>query len=285
MTSDSRAVIDVRAPAKVNLTLRIVGRRADGYHLLDSLVIFAGAADRLRVADADRLSLRVEGPFAGSIADPESNLVVQACRLLAERLERPAAGAFVLDKRLPVAAGLGGGSADAAATLRALLSLWDARIPPADLAALALRLGADVPACLTGRPLRMAGVGEDLAPLPDLPPFGLLLANPRVPLSTAAVFKARRGAFSGPEAPPAFDGLESLLAFLAASGNDLQATAVALCPAVGTVLTAVAALPGCRIARMSGSGPTCFGLFATAAEAKAAAALLTRSHPDWWVDA
>jgi 4-diphosphocytidyl-2-C-methyl-D-erythritol kinase len=271
------------APAKVNLTLHITGRRPDGYHLLDSLVVFASVADRVHARPAAALSLAITGPFKDGLADDPDNLVLRAARLLAERGDRPShaiqGAALTLEKHLPVASGIGGGSADAAATLRLLARLW--QIPPAS-PDLARQLGADVPVCLLGRAVRMHGIGEELDPVPPLPRCGLLLVNPGVPLATAAVFRARRGAFSTAAAlPRAWPDATGLAAWLQEGGNDLQAAALALCPDIADVLAAIAAQPDCLLARMSGSGATCFGLFRDPATAAAGAAVL-RGRSGWW---
>jgi 4-diphosphocytidyl-2-C-methyl-D-erythritol kinase len=268
------------APAKVNLYLHVVGRRADGLHLLDSLAVFAGAADRLHYSPAEALTLRVTGPEAGALAAEPDNLVLRAARLLAEAAGIAPRAALVLDKRLPVASGIGGGSADAAAALRLLDRAWGLRSPPARLLALAAALGADVPVCLADAPARMGGVGEVLQAAPSMPRCGLLLANPRLPLATPAVFRARSGGFSAPAAlPGAWPDAAALAADLAGCGNDLEAAAIGLCPPIAEVLAALRALPGCLLARMSGSGATCFALFADAAAAATAAAALPQA---WW---
>ncbi|MBV9757549.1 MAG: 4-(cytidine 5'-diphospho)-2-C-methyl-D-erythritol kinase, partial [Alphaproteobacteria bacterium] len=191
------------APAKVNLYLHAVGRRPDGYHLLDSVAVFAGIGDELRGDDAGELSLRIAGDHAAALQSDADNLVLRAAHALAAAAGRPARARLVLEKRLPVAAGIGGGSADAAATLRLLVRLWEAPQPAGALAAIGAGLGADVPVCLASRPARLSGIGERLEPAPALPPFGLVLANPGVPLATAAVFRARTGPFSAPPALPA----------------------------------------------------------------------------------
>lgn len=265
------------APAKVNLYLRVTGRRADGFHLLDSLAVFAGIGDQVAASPAPALGLTLEGPEAGVLAAEPDNLVLRAAQALATAAERAPGAALLLTKRLPVASGIGGGSADAAAALRVLAQLWGIQ---ADLPALAAGLGADVPVCLAGRPARMQGVGELLSEVPALPPCGLLLANPRLPLPTPAVFRARTGGFY-PSAtlPEAWPDAPALAAWLRPLGNDLQEAAISLCPAVATVLAAIAAQPGCLLARMSGSGATCFGLFATPAQAESAAAALPSA---WW---
>ncbi len=268
------------APAKVNLTLHVTGREPNGYHLLDSLVVFGPAADRLHAAPAEALTLELTGPFAAGLAAEADNLVLRAARALADWAGRAPGAALVLEKNLPVASGIGGGSADAAAALRLLVRLWDLHPGPAILAAMAAKLGADVPVCLASRPARMAGIGEMLSAAPILPPCGLLLVNPGVAVATVDVFRARTGAFSPPAVlPPAWPGVAAMAQDLAALSNDLEAPALAVCPAIAPVLAALRALPGCRLARMSGSGATCFALFDDPAAAEAAAKRL----PDaWW---
>ncbi len=268
------------APAKVNLTLRITGRRADGYHLLDSLVVFGPAADVLHGDVATGFSLRVEGPFAAGLQAEPDNLVLRAARALAAAAGRPVGAALVLEKHLPVASGIGGGSADAAAALRLLCRLWDIRPSEAVLHGLALALGADVAVCLASRPARMRGVGEILSPVPHVPRCGLLLANPGVPVATADVFRARTGPFSPAMPDPGpWPDAASLAQALSGQGNDLEAAALAVAPGITPVLTALRTLPGCLIARMSGSGATCFALFADAGMAERAAHLLPAA---WW---
>jgi 4-diphosphocytidyl-2-C-methyl-D-erythritol kinase len=265
------------APAKVNLYLHVVGRRGDGYHLLDSLVAFADIGDRVGAAPAAALTLAVTGPEAAALAGLDDNLVLRAARLLA-----PGRGAaLTLDKHLPVAAGIGGGSSDAAAALRALAGLW--RVPLDGLDT--LPLGADVPACLAARPLWVGGVGEILEPAADLPPTAVVLANPRRALPTAAVFRARSGPFgaAGRFAMPR--DAAGLAAALRQCRNDLTEAAIALVPEIAAVLDALAALPGALLARMSGSGATCFALFAALDEAEAAAQRLAGERPGWWVKA
>ena len=271
------------APAKVNLYLHVTGRRADGYHLLDSLAVFGPAMDTVRVVPAETLSLALNGPFGGALQAEPDNLVLRAARALAAVAGVPAQAALSLTKRLPVASGIGGGSADAAAALRALNALWRCGLDAAALAAVAAPLGADIPVCVASQPRRMQGVGEVLLPAPQLPRCGLLLVNPGVALPTPAVFKARTPGFT-PMAvlPGAWPDAVSMAATLATLRNDLEPPAIALCPMVATVLAALRDLPGCLMARMSGSGATCFGLFADAAAARDAAAVLPG---DWWRDA
>ena len=277
-------MITVFAPAKVNLCLHVVGKRADGYHLLDSLVAFAGVGDTLEFEPADHLELQLAGPTAGSIPTEGENIVLKAARLLAEAAGITKGANIRLTKRLPVAAGIGGGSADAAATLKGLAQLWQVQLPPERLQALALSIGADVPVCLAGTPTRMCGIGEDLSPAPALPPAWLVLVNPMVPLHTPAVFKARTAPFSAPdpltESPADAQGLALALA---ARRNDLTPPAISIEPVVGEMLAAIAATEGCLLSRMSGSGATCFGLFATQILAAEAAAKLQLARPGWWV--
>ena len=263
------------APAKVNLYLHVTGKRADGYHLLDSLAVFPAAGDIVAAAPAKALSLDISGPFGAVLRAEADNLLLRAARLLA-----PARGAALsLEKNLPVASGIGGGSADAAAALHVLSALWG--ITGAGLPALALQLGADVPVCLASRPARMQGIGEILAPAPRLPGFGMVLVNPGVAVPTPAVFRARQGGFSAPpNLPGHWADVDAMVADLARCTNDLQAAAIGIEPVIGDVLAVLAALPGAKLARMSGSGATCFALFATPAAARDAAARITQ--PGWW---
>ena len=223
------------APAKVNLALHVLGRRADGYHLLDSLVAFAAVGDVVRVEPAERLALRVTGPFAAALAGEADNLVLRAARALAARHGIAPCAHLTLEKHLPVASGIGGGSADAAAALRVLARLWEVSDATAELA---LALGADVPVCLAGRPARMGGIGEALAPAPRLPACGLVLVNPGVAVATQAVFRLREGDFSPPlTLPPAWPDAAAMAEDLARLGNDLEAPAMRVQPAIGVVLT------------------------------------------------
>lgn len=232
----------------------------------------------LHLAPAAHLGLTLSGPEAGALAAEPDNLVLRAGRALAEAAGVQAGAALALEKHLPVASGIGGGSADAAAALRGLARLWG--VTGVDLAALAGRLGADVPVCLESHPARMQGVGEALSAAPYLPTYGLLLANPRLALATPAVFRARQAGFSAPATmPQALPDAAALADWLRPLGNDLQDAAIALCPSIAEVLAAIASQPGCLLARMSGSGATCFGLFPNAASAKAAAAALPEA---WW---
>lgn len=276
--------VAVEAWAKVNLYLHVVGRRTDGYHLLDSLMAFAGVGDTITVRPADDLSLAIEGPFAGDVPAGDDNLVLRAARMLALEAGRPARAAIRLIKRLPAASGIGGGSADAAATLGALVRLWAVALPEPDLAALGLRLGADVPICLRGRPAFVGGIGEAMADAPPLPAAWFVLANPGVAVPTPAVFRARNGAFS--EAARFADPPEDAAALarvLAGRRNDLGPPAQAIAPVIREVLAELAALPGALMARMSGSGATCFALFGEQDAAREGAEALSAARPGWWV--
>lgn len=262
------------APAKVNLYLHVTGKRADGYHLLDSLAVFPEAGDIVGAKPGEGLSLEISGPFGAALQGEADNLLLRAARLLGPGL----GAALALEKNLPVASGIGGGSADAAAALRVLAGLWGVE---ADLPELALKLGADVPVCLRSLPARMQGIGEILAPAPGLPDFGMVLVNPGVAVPTPAVFKARQGGFTTPpDLPEAWADVDAMVASLAACTNDLQAAAIGIAPVIAEALAVLTALPGAKLARMSGSGATCFAIFATPAAARAAAAKITQ--PGWW---
>jgi 4-diphosphocytidyl-2-C-methyl-D-erythritol kinase len=269
-----------RAHAKVNLWLNVVGRRADGYHLLDSLVAFVDLADTVEATPGDRLSLEVDGPASAGLSSEVDNLVLKAARRLADRAGVTPRAALRLDKHIPLAAGLGGGSADAAATLRELIDLWRVAMPEEELFDLAQSLGADVPMCLAGRPALAAGVGERLTPAPPLPSAAILLINPRTALATRDVFAAFAGKFS--QAKPLGRPWRSLSDFvqeLASRGNDLTAPAVLLSPVISDVLTFLRGTAGARYAAMSGSGATCFALYDSLDAARRAAAL---APPVWW---
>lgn len=275
--------LTTRAPAKINLTLRVLGRRGDGYHLLDSLIGFAGAADKLSLEPADELSLRVTGPFAGEVGAADDNLVLRAARLLEQRLPALRTGRFHLVKRLPVASGIGGGSADAAAALR-LLARHNGLGPahPALLEA-ARATGADVPVCLEARARMMRGIGDELGPVLKLPPLFAVLVNPGVHVATPEVFRALGLAIG--EQRPVAPAPGDIGALIAAGTNDLEAAAVARAPVIARVLLALRADPTCRLARMSGSGATCFGLHDDCLASAAAARTIRRANPGWWVKA
>lgn len=267
------------APAKVNLCLHVTGRRGDGYHLLDSIVVFAGVGDTVSARADKGLSLAITGPQGPGLDAGDDNLVLRAARLTGARDL-----ALTLDKHLPQAAGIGGGSADAAATLRLIARITGQGLP--DAAAVAA-LGADIPVCLSSRPARMRGVGEVLDPLPPLPPFAMLLVNPGVAVPTAPVFQAlaRRDNPPLPDRCGPWPDRAAFFDWLRAQRNDLQAPACAVAPAITSVLQALGATTGCALARMSGSGATCFGLFADMENARAAERALRAAHPDWWIAA
>jgi 4-diphosphocytidyl-2-C-methyl-D-erythritol kinase len=280
------------APAKVNLTLRVLGRRADGYHDIESLVAFAEVCDGLALTLGETLTLAVVGPGAAQTGAAVDNLVVKAARALAAQVPDLRAGAFHLKKNLPVAAGLGGGSADAAAALRLLARANG--LPPDDprLHAAARATGADVPVCLDPRPRVMRGIGEILsAPLP-LPRLHALLVNPGVAVPTRLVFagwkpsaNSDRGLAEDSDfgAVPKMQNARQLVDWLCREGNDLEAPAIALAPAIADALASLRAAAGCRLARMSGSGATCFALFSSAAESATAGRNLRARCPDWWI--
>ena len=272
-----------RARAKLNLDLILTGRRGDGYHELDSIVAFADLADEVTAASAGSLEVACDGPFAALVPGGADNLVHRAATRLAAALGRAPAARLRLEKRLPIAAGIGGGSADAAATLRALARLW--RLPRGTgvVAEVAAALGSDVPVCLASRSARMRGVGEQLEPLAGPEPRDLVLVNPGAPLPPSRVFAAPGPMRFAPRAepPPAVPDL----AWLSRSRNDLEPPARELVPVIGEVLAELAARPGCRLARMSGSGPTCFGAFDHPAAARGAAVAIAAARPGWWVAA
>jgi 4-diphosphocytidyl-2-C-methyl-D-erythritol kinase len=281
--------------AKVNLTLRVVGRRVDGYHDLESVVAFADCADRLSLTPGPKLDLKTAGPLAQACGDTADNLVFKAAQLLGERVPDLRLGEFILDKVLPVAAGIGGGSADAAAAQRLLarangLSLDDAR-----LIEVARLIGADVPVCLASRACVMTGVGESLLPL-SLPKMPCVMVNPRIPVATKDVFKAlglRNGellvgatdVIRAAAWPEQGASVEDWVEVLAESANDLEAPATRIQPVIGQVLSALSATDGAWLARMSGSGATCFAIYENTAEAHRASQKIQRDHPGWWVHA
>jgi len=280
------------APAKVNLFLHVGEIRPDGYHDLASLVVFAEVGDGLEVGEARKLSLRLDGPFAKALEGAPDNLVLRAARELdiwaEEHGHRVTPVEIVLEKNLPVAAGIGGGSSDAAAALLMLAEYWSLPVPIDELQAIGLTLGADVPVCLRGAPTLVGGLGERLTPVEGLPPFALVLANPGIQVPTAQIFKALE-ARSGvdeplPLSPPPATARE-LAMMLDRTTNDLAPIAKAIAPSIMRTEAAIAATDGCLIARMSGSGATCFGLYESLATAETAAAVIACAHPGWWVRA
>jgi len=263
-----------RARAKINLFLHVGAKRADGYHALQSLVVFADVGDELRFAPANALTLAIEGPFARGLSDAQDNLVLKAARAL------DAQAHIVLTKNLPVASGIGGGSADAAAVLRALGKGRD------DLFEIAAGIGSDVPICVASRPAWMEGRGEIVRPLAGVPPLPMLLVNPGLAVGTAEVFRTlvtRHG--TELELPDGFRSADEFFAFLSSTANDLEAPACKIEPAIEEVLGTIGASSGVRLARMSGSGATCFGLFDSGDNARRAAAAIANVHSKWWVRA
>jgi 4-diphosphocytidyl-2-C-methyl-D-erythritol kinase len=274
------AGVERQARAKVNLWLNVVGRRTDGYHLLHSLVAFSDLGDTLVAEPSDGLSLTLDGPRAQALAAETDNLVLKAARRLADRAGVAPRAALRLTKRIPVAAGLGGGSADAAAALAALVDLWRLALPVEELFDFAASLGADVPVCLAGRASIVSGVGERLEPAPALPSCAILLVNPGTALSTSEVFAARCGKFSAIQPlERSSNDFADFVAALARRGNDLTDAAIALRPAIADVLAFLKQSRHARYAAMSGSGATCFALYETPSAAEQAA----RDVPvAWW---
>jgi len=280
-----------RAPAKVNLTLHVLGRRADGWHELDSIVAFAGCCDWLRFEPGAALSLVVDGPTGLAAGPLDDNLVLRAARALAERAPGLRMGRFRLRKVLPVAAGLGGGSADAAAALRALAHENGLADDDESLWAAARAVGADAPVCLRPRARIMAGQGERLGPPLDPPPLFAVLANPGIPVATSEVFAGlglERGAATGwGRSPPIGAPVDAprFIAALRSGRNDLQASALRIAPGIADVLEALSGAGGAYVTRMSGSGATCFALYEDRRLAARAAGVVRRAHPAWWVRA
>ncbi|MBS0530230.1 MAG: 4-(cytidine 5'-diphospho)-2-C-methyl-D-erythritol kinase [Proteobacteria bacterium] len=301
MTKPDNANVTSAAPdlnesarAKVNLTLRVLGRRVDGFHDLESVVAFADCADRLTLTPGANLTLAASGPRAQECGETADNLVLKAARLLGERVANLKTGGFALDKHLPVAAGIGGGSADAAAALRLLAQANGIEIGDARVTEAARLTGADVPVCVRSKACVMTGVGETLQPL-SLPAMPAVLVNPRVPVATKDVFAAlglrngqlHVGVSDVIEAivwPDAGASMDEWLRMLADGTNDLETPAIRIQPVIGEVLKALRAT-GARLSRMSGSGATCFAIFGHEADARAAAQTIARDHPQWWVHA
>lgn len=264
------------APAKVNLTLHVTGQRADGYHLLDSLAVFADIGDVITAKPSDDLMLSVSGPFAGGVPTDDRNLMIKAAQSFG-----PERGAHLtLEKNLPHPAGIGGGSADAAATLRLLSQLWQRPLPSIEKIA---ALGADVPVCLSHSPQHMFGIGDQLSAVPSLPSMALVLVNPGVDVPTPAVFQRLTQKTNAPMPPLPESDFRTFIHWVQACRNDLEAPALQVAPIIQNVLTALEAHPTCALARMSGSGATCFGVFETPELATTAAEHIAQKHPEWWV--
>lgn len=281
----SAVPLTIFSPAKINLYLHITGRRPDGYHELDSLVSFANIGDEIRIAPAQKFTFHINGPFSGGL-DTAGNLVVQAAERLSALYDKPLNVEITLTKNLPVASGIGGGSGNAAALIRGLLEYWcmpkkDPRLPE-----LLLELGADVPVCFHGKTVRMSGIGEELSPMPVLETMAMVLVNPGKSCHTAEIFSHYDGVFRpAPTLPDQLQKCDYLIAFLSETHNDLFAPACTIIPEIKNVIESLLTQDGCKMARMSGSGATCFGLFESVKNAQSAAQALHNNHPDWWVEA
>lgn len=284
--SDTDRVV-VRALAKINLCLHVGARRMDGYHDLESLVAFTSFGDELLLERDQRLSLSIAGPFSDGLSSADDNLILKAAHLLAPRSAQGVGARITLTKHIPVASGVGGGSADAAATLRGLSRLWRLPLSPRELHATAAAIGSDVPVCLDSTPAWMAGRGERVQRLPALPEISLLLVNPKIEVSTAEVFSKltqRRG--TGLPAPLVpFADIFAVVRYLQTTTNDLEAPAMRIAPVIGDVIEEIGRLPDVLLARMSGSGATCFGLVENNESASRCARMMRDRHPHWWVTA
>lgn len=289
LDAESAVTANQKAWAKLNLYLHVVGRRPDGYHLIDSLFIFLDAGDEIAIAESDEIELIVDGPYSKALGDTNNNLVMLAATRLAEEAHVSRGARISLTKNLPVASGIGGGSADAAATLRGLREFWGLDFSDRDLMRLGLELGADVPSCVGSCPASVSGIGEVVDQVRGLPDFAVLLVNPLVGLSTAQVFTGLKNSgtpFSeaNPLAATPAD-FEHFRTQIGARKNDLEASAIEIEPVIGEVLEEIATTTDCGLARMSGSGATCFGLFEEFEAARRAADDLRRARPDWWISA
>lgn len=290
MSNMSAKSFSLAAPAKINLFLHVTGRRDDGYHLLQSIVVFAEAGDHLTFSRHDSLFIDIEGYFADAVGDLRDNLVYKAAQALAQEYDYVPTGQITLQKNLPVASGMGGGSSDAATTLRGLCRLWGLSEENGRLERLAAQLGADVPACLYRRPVWMEGVGDKMMRMQDMPDMQLVLVTPPVQTPTPEVFKCFARRFSGRYSPPIKHAgrrksLQEWIADLRFYRNDLTDAAIEVSPDIRTALAAIAATPNCHIARLSGSGATCFGIYDSAGAAQAAVNKLRQEYPRWWIKA
>ncbi|MBX2831849.1 MAG: 4-(cytidine 5'-diphospho)-2-C-methyl-D-erythritol kinase [Rhodospirillales bacterium] len=287
------ATYSEQAPAKINLFLHVTGKRDDGYHLLESLVCFTSVGDVLtgELREDGVITLNITGPMGKALTheDTNDNLVMQAARMLQNETGTDLGADLTLDKRLPVASGIGGGSADAAAAIRLLCDMWKLDLDHQALSRIALSLGADVPVCLHGQTCLMSGIGDELTDLADLPPIPMLLINPGKAVSTPEIFKAREDeAFSQSglwDTRQQFNSGAALADALSECGNDLTLSATSILPEICDVLNALAREEGCLLARMSGSGATCFGIYDTSEQAEQAANAIAQSYPDWWISA
>ena len=289
MPSSDSTIISRQAPAKINLALHVVGQRADNYHLLESLVTFTETGDRITARPADKLTLKIVGQFSAKLSADKSNLVLRAAYALRQMLQpdglKVSGASILLEKNLPIASGIGGGSADAAAVLLALAELWNVAIEPAKMVQLAARLGADIPMCLLSKPLIAKGIGDEISPV-SLPILSLVLVNSGTEISTPAIFGSLADK-SNPGLPdlPKFKHCQDVVHFLEHTRNDLQNPAIAHAPEILSVIDALMEEKGCLLARMSGSGATCFGIFADQTSAEQAALNIAELRTDWWISA
>jgi len=275
------APIIIAAPAKINLYLHILGKRPDNYHLLESLVVFANVADSLQITPVEDFGLEIKGPFAGGV-DIQNNSVRKAWELLQKYSGQPLGAKIILTKNLPVGAGIGGGSSDAAAALIGLNEMWDLNLPIEELQKIGLLIGADVPVCLVREASYITGIGEKIRKA-DMPPLYILLVNPLIYLSTAQIFSAGFKKFSAPATAGDFKSPAEVIEFLHATTNDLQENAIKTAPEIAEVLSLISEQTGCQISRMSGSGATCFGIFTDDAEMRMAALAISEKKKSWWV--
>ncbi len=277
-------MLTAAAHAKITLFLHVTGKRESGYHELDALVAFTQAGDTVSVQSADALTLEVEGPYAEQCGAMDQNLVLRAAKLLQVQTARTQGAKITLTKKLPVAAGLGGGSSDAATALKLLCRLWSLPLSPAELAEMALPLGSDLPVCIHAAPARMTGIGEKVTPIASMQPMPVLLVNPNIPLSTPDVYAAYHYSPS-PYVSPQIntDDPMALLIGLERTHNHLQSAAISLVPEIAPMLLEIQQQLGCRLARLCGSGPTCYALFESSLEMAHAAISLRNAHPNWWV--
>jgi 4-diphosphocytidyl-2-C-methyl-D-erythritol kinase len=274
------------APAKINLALHVTGRRPDGYHLLDSIAVFADIGDRVRIAPAGELRIVLSGPFAAHAPGDRTDLSWRAAMAFFQAAGLPPGATIEVEKNIPAGAGLGGGSADAASVLSGLNELFSAGLTDDALRSIGLKIGADVPMCLAGRALRARGIGEDIAPVEGWPSLPMVLVWPGQTVSTAAVFSSLARRDNPPLVdPPLAANVSELASWLAGARNDLESPALPIAPEIGEVLAALRATDGCLLARMSGSGSACFGLYATRSNADAAAERLHVQDARWWIAA
>lgn len=279
-------MLTARAHAKVNLFLHITGKRQDGYHLLESLIAFAEVHDTLHISTANTITLEITGRFAANLnGDPQLNIILKAAHLLAEKAGITQGASITLDKQLPIASGIGGGSSDAAAALHLLSEYWKTALPHETMLDIALSLGADVPCCYHKKPGFMSGIGEKITLFPSMPSLPALLVNPLQSVSTPEVFKVGVKQFS-PSHPISTlpTTMEEFIALLQGSHNDLEAPAITVLPAIADLLVLIGTQRSCKLSRMSGSGATCFGLFSTYEAAEDAARAIQNNHPEWWVE-